>query len=149
MARSNGTMSTPRKLVVTQAPNHSTLQWHPAIAPRPLPQSPCNGTQQWHHAHYPPTIAQWHLKFVVTLPPNHSTLQLHPTMAPSNGATSTAPCNGTLVLCPIRQSGSSPSLPIGRQNPYTIAICGNIKTNEKQQPKYLFQILCLDPWVLE
>ena len=41
-------------------PNHSTLEWHPAMAPRPLPQSwpspsppPAithyNGTLQWHH----------------------------------------------------------------------------------------------------
>ena len=49
------------------------------------------------------------LKLVVTFPPNHSTLQWHPTMAPSSGTTSTAPCNGTLVPRPIRQSGSSPS----------------------------------------
>ena len=32
-APSNGTTSTPPKLVVTLAPNHSTLQWHPAMAP--------------------------------------------------------------------------------------------------------------------
>ena len=40
-------------------PNHSTLQWHPAMAPRPLHQN-------WSS---PP-------------PPNHSTLQWHPAMAP-------------------------------------------------------------------
>ena len=63
----NGTTSTPPKLVVMLAPNHSTLQWHPAMAPRPLE------------------------KLAVTLPPNHSTLQWHPAMAPSNGTTSTPP----------------------------------------------------------
>ena len=39
MAPSNGTTSTPPKLVITLPPNHSTLQWHPAMAPRPLPQT--------------------------------------------------------------------------------------------------------------
>ena len=48
------------KLVVTP-PHHSTLQRHPAMAPRPLlrtwssPSPPtkahCNGTLQWHHIH--------------------------------------------------------------------------------------------------
>ena len=63
-------------------PNHSTLQWHPAMAPRPLPQSwsspptihynpPSNGTTAT-----PP-------KLVVTLPsPHHRTLEWHPAMAP-------------------------------------------------------------------
>ena len=37
MAPSNGTTSTPPKLAVTLPfPHHSTLQWHPAMAPRPL-----------------------------------------------------------------------------------------------------------------
>ena len=60
----------------------STPQWHPAMALRPLPQSwsspsppPTiahnNGTQQWHYVHSP----------------NHSTLE----MAPCNGTTSTPP----------------------------------------------------------
>ena len=57
--------------------------------------------------------------------PNHSTLQWHPMMAPSNGTTSTAPCNGTLVPRPIRQSGSSPSSPIGSKNPYSYPYLGN------------------------
>ena len=35
MAPSNGTTSTPPKLVVT-LPNHSTLQWHPPMAPSTL-----------------------------------------------------------------------------------------------------------------
>ena len=75
LAPSNGTTSTPPKLVVTLPPNHSTLQWHPAMAPRPLPQwhpamaprplpqnwlsplpqprmAPCNA-QLWHHVHSP------------------------------------------------------------------------------------------------
>ena len=33
MAPSNGTTSTPLKLVVTLPPNHSTLQWQPTMAP--------------------------------------------------------------------------------------------------------------------
>ena len=93
----NGT-STPPKLVVTLAPHHSTLQWHPPIAPRPLPQSwsspsippppkhttmaPCNGTQQWHHVHSPKVGRH-------PPPPPQSTLQWHPAMAPSNRTTST------------------------------------------------------------
>ena len=84
-------------------PHHSTLQWHPAMAPRPLPQS-------W-SSPSPPTI-QW-----------------HPTMAPSNGTTSTAPCNGTLVPRPIRQSGSSPSPLIGSKNPYSCRYLGNTYQN--------------------
>ena len=108
----------PPKLAVTlPSPHHSTLQWHPAMAPRPLPQSwpspsptiahynaPYDGTQQWHHGHSPevgrhlppPTIAHYNgttstpPKLAVTLP-NDSTLQWHRTMAPSNGTTSTPP----------------------------------------------------------
>ena len=49
-------------------------------------------------------------------------------MAPRNGTTSTAPCNGTLVPRPIRQSGSSPSPRIGSKNPYSYRYLGN-KTN--------------------
>ena len=92
---SNGTTSTPPRLVVTLPPNQSTLQWHIAMAPRPL--------RQWHHVpspkvgrHPPPTIAhyngtlQWHHVHSTKVgrhpAPNHSTLQWH---------TSTAPCNGT------------------------------------------------------
>ena len=87
----NGTTSTPPKLVVMLAPNHSTLQWHSAMAPRPLPQSwpspiahyntmaPSNGTTS--------TPPKFHS------PPNHSTLQWHPAMAPR----------------PLPQSWSSPS----------------------------------------
>ena len=82
----------------TIAHYNGTLQWHPAMAPRPLPQSRSSPS--------PRTT-------------NHSTLQWHPTMARSNGTTSTAPCNGTLVPRPIRQSGSSPSPPIGSKNPYS------------------------------
>ena len=90
-------------------PNHSTLQWHPAMA-RPLPQSSpptiahYNGTQQWHHVHSPKvgrwsspspqpyhtTMApydgtqQWHHVHSPN-PPLHCTLQWHP------GATSNQP----------------------------------------------------------
>ena len=46
MAPSNGTTSTPPKLVVTLPLNHSTLQWHPTMAPSHGTTSivPCNGT---------------------------------------------------------------------------------------------------------
>ena len=76
MAPCNGTTSAPPNLVVTLPPNHSTLQWHHAMAPS-------NGTTS--------TLSKLSTppKLVVTLPPNHSTLQWHPTMAPSNGTTST------------------------------------------------------------
>ena len=53
-------------------------------------------------------------------------------MAPSNGTTSTAPCNGTLVPRPMRQSGSSPSPPIGSKNPYSYRYLG------KNQPTGFF-----------
>ena len=37
MAPCNGSTSAPPKLAVTlPSPNHSTLQWHPTMAPRPL-----------------------------------------------------------------------------------------------------------------
>ena len=152
MAPWNGTTSTPPKLVVTLLPNHSTLQWHPAMAPRPLRQSwpspspprtiaHYNASLQWHPAMAPRPLnhstLQWHpaiassngttstpSKLVVTLLPNHSTLQWHPTMAPSNGTTSTAPCNGTLVPRPMRQSGSSPSPLLEVRTPIAIAIWG-------------------------
>ena len=64
-------------------PNHSTLQWHPAIAPRPLPQSwsspPNHSTLQWHPAMAPRPLGQ---SWSSPSPPNHSTLQWHPAMAP-------------------------------------------------------------------
>ena len=64
MAPCNGTQqrppSTPPKLVVTLPPNHSTLQWHPAMAPS-------NGTLQWHPATSTVHSPKW-----------------HPAMAPSN-----------------------------------------------------------------
>ena len=131
MAPNSGTTSIPPKLelVITLPPNHSTLEWHPAMAPSngttstppklvvtlPSPHHStlqcCNGTQQWHHVHSPKIKVGHHP------PPNHSTLQWYPTMAPSNGTTSTAPCTGTLVPRPIRQSGSSPSPPLEVRTP--------------------------------
>ena len=48
-------------------------------------------------------------------------------MVPRNGTTSTAPCNGTLLPRPIRQSGSSPSPPIGSKNPYSYRYLGKKK----------------------
>ena len=46
MAPSNGTTSTPPKLVGTLPLNHSTLQWHPTMAPSngTTSTAPCNGT---------------------------------------------------------------------------------------------------------
>ena len=166
----NGT-STPPNLVVTLALDHSTLQWHPPIAPHPLFQSwpspsppptiaHYNGTLRWHPLMaprpLPPKLVvtfrpnygtlQWHptmapsnsttstpLKLVVTFPSNHSTLQWHPTMTPSSGTTSTAPCNGTLVPRPIRQSGSSPSPFIGSKNPYSYRYLGNYAFTQIQK----------------
>ena len=129
MAPCNGT---------TPSPHHSTLQWHPAMAPSngttsappklvvALP-SPHHCTLQWHPAMAPSNgTTSAPPKLVVTLPLNHSTLQWHPTMAPSNGTTSTAPCNGTLVPRPIRQSGSSPSPLLEVRTPIAIAIWGKI-----------------------
>ena len=88
MAPSNGTMSTPPKLVITlPSPYHSTLQWH--------------------HVHSPK-------------------VGRHP--PPQPRTTSTAPCNGTLVPRPIRQSGSSPSPLLEVRTPIAIAIWGMKKT---------------------
>ena len=68
MAPCNGTTSTPPKLVVTLPfPHHSTLQWHPAMAPRPLPQS-------WSSPS--PTIAHYNGS------PWMAPRPLHPEMAP-------------------------------------------------------------------
>ena len=114
------------KLVVTRLAHHTgTLQWHPAMAPCPLPQSWSLPSPRPTIAHYKGTTST-PPKLVVTLPLNHSTLQWHPTMAPSNGTTSTAPCNGTLVPRPIRQSGSSPSPLLEVRTPIAIAIWGKI-----------------------
>ena len=54
MAPSNGTTSTPPKLVVTLPLNHSTPQWHPTMAPSngTTSTAPCNGTP------VPPPIRQ-------------------------------------------------------------------------------------------
>ena len=129
----------------TIAHYNGALIWHPEMAPRPLPQSwsspspltPCNGTQQWHHVQSPkvgrhpplshpamaPRPQSWSSPFPLT-PCNGTTPTRHPTIAPSNGTTSSAPCNGTLVPRPIRQSGSSPSPPIGSKNPYSYRYLG-------------------------
>ena len=57
-----------KKSSPTIAHYNGTLQWHPAMAPRPLPQSwsspspptieHYNGTQQWHHVHCTRPIRQ-------------------------------------------------------------------------------------------
>ena len=118
-APSNRTTSTPSKLVVTRLAHYNgTLQWH-----HPLPPpAHYNGTLQWHPAMAPRPLPQsWSSP---SPPPHHSTLQWHPAMAPSNGTTSTAPCNGTLVPRPIRQSGSSPPPLLEVRTPIAIAIWG-------------------------
>ena len=139
-------------------PNHGTLEWHPAVAPLPLPQSwpspspiaHYNGTLQWHHVHspkvgrHPPQRwLQWHRtmapsnattstppKLVVTFP-----LQpWHTTNAPCNGTTSTPPCNGTLVPRPICQNGSSPCPLLEVRTPIAIAIWGKKVVIQSQWP---------------
>ena len=86
IAHYNGTLQwhpamAPRPL------NHSTLQWHPATAPSngTTSTAPCNGTLQWHHVHS--TIAHYNGTLqrhpaMAPRPLNHSTLQWHPAMAP-------------------------------------------------------------------
>ena len=98
MAPCNGTQQhpPPPKLVVTLPPNGTKLKWHPAMAPRPLPQSwsspPRTITQQWHHVNSPkvgrhpshrPGTTSTPPKLALTLPcPHHSAPQWHPAMAP-------------------------------------------------------------------
>ena len=120
MAPSNGTTSTPPKF----PPNHSTLQWHPAMAPRPLPQSWLSPSPQPYHTTMAPYdgTQEWHHGHSPKVGRQPPTLQRQCAMA--NGTTSTAPCNGTLVPRPISQSGSSPSPPFGSQNPYSYRYLG-------------------------
>ena len=103
MAPSNGSTSTPPKLVITLPPKHSTPQWHPTMAPS-------NGSTST-----PP-------KLVITPPPNHGTPQWHPAMAarplPKVGRHAPPPNiahhNGTLrwhpamAARPLPQNWSSP-----------------------------------------
>ena len=91
----NGTTSTPPNFTI--AHYNSTLQWHPAMAPHPLPQSWSQPPLQWHLAMAPrPLPKSWPFTL------HHSTLQWHPAMTPSNGTTSTppklvAPCPPTIA----------------------------------------------------
>ena len=112
MAPSNGTTSTPQRLVVTlpttmapctgtqqwhhvrspkvgrhPPPNRSTPQWHPAMAPRPLPQSwpspsPHHSTLQWHPAMAPRPLPQSWSSPSPTIAHYNGTLRWHPAMAP-------------------------------------------------------------------
>ena len=91
------------KVVVT-LPSNGTLQWHPAMAERPLPRS-------W-SSPSPPTIAHY-----------NGTLRWDPAMAPRALHPAIA-----LVPRPIRQSGSSPSPPIGSKNPYSYRYLGKNTT---------------------
>ena len=131
MAPCNGTTSTPPKVgrhtPSTPPPNHSTLQWHPAMAPRPLLQSwpstsPAptmahhNGTQLWHHA---PKLVftlpqQWHHVHSPKLgrhpPPQHTTMA--PAMAPPAKLAFTFPSTSTLqwhpAMAPSNGTTSTP-----------------------------------------
>ena len=124
MAPCYGTTSTPPKLAVTLPfPHHSTLQWHPAKAPRPLPQSwsspsptiaHFNGTQQWHHVH---CTLRWHPgatsnppKWFVALPPigsknpySYRYLGKNPSLkrAPSKTPSSPHSCSPTAHTSPL------------------------------------------------
>ena len=108
--------------------NHSTLEWLPAVAPRPLrqswpPPSPTiahyNGTVRWHPAMAPRPLPQ---SWSSPSPSNHSTLQWHPAMAPRplpqswpSPSPRIAHYNGTvrwhpaMAPRPLPQSWSSPS----------------------------------------
>ena len=116
-------------------PNHCKLQWHPAMAPRPLPESwpspspsPTiafyNGTLQWHHVCSIPQSRS------SPSPPNHSTLQWHLAMATSNvhrplpqsswSPHSTPQWHPAMAPRPLPQSWSSPpkhSSKVGRHAP--------------------------------
>ena len=109
-------------------PSHynGTLQWHPAMAPRPLNQSWSSPSAQPYHT----------------------------TMAPCNGTTSTAPCYGILVPRPMRKSGSSPSPPIGSKNPYSYGYLGKKhlanhfvldNRGSVKTCRHLWAILCAPP----
>ena len=89
---------TPPKLAVTlPCPHHSTLQWHPAMTPRPLPQS-------W-SSPSPPTIAHY-----------SGTLRYH-----SNGTTSSAPWWHVQSAKVVRR----PPPPFGSKNPHSYRYLGN------------------------
>ena len=134
-------------------------QWHPAMAPRPqLPPRTIahyNGTQQWHHVHsterapsngttstplLPPTIAhyngngtqQWHHVHPPKVGRRPPPQPYHTTMAPYDGTHGTQPLHPAMagwVPRPIRQSGSSPSPPIGSKNPYSYRYLGKNSTS--------------------
>ena len=112
MAPSNGTTPTPPKLAVTLPPNHSTLQWHlqwhhPQSWPSPSPPlAHYNGTLQWHPAMAPRPLPQsWSSPSPLpTIAHYNGTLQSHPAMAPrplpqswsSPSPSTTVHYNGTL-----------------------------------------------------
>ena len=138
VANYNGTLQwhhvhTP-KLVVTP-PNPSTLQCHPAMAPRQLPKlvvTPLTAPPQtiahyqWHPAMAPrPLLQSWPSPSPAPTgaPRNRPKVGLHPPPT----TTCSAPCNGTLVPRPIRQSGSSPSPSIRSKNPYSYRYLGKKK----------------------
>ena len=112
------------------APCNATQQWHPAMAPRPLPQSwpspsPRHSTLQWHSAMAPrPLPKSW-----PSPSPNHS-LQWHPAMAPSNGTTSgtaMAPRPVHPAMAPLVQSAKVVRRPpplLEVRTPIAIAIWG-------------------------
>ena len=124
MAPCNGTTYSSKVGRHPPCPHHTALQWHPAMAPHPLPKfgrhpRPATIAQQWHPAMAPRPLPQsWSPP---TIAHYNGTLRWH-----SKGTTSSAPCNGTLVPRPIRQSGSSPSPLLEVRTPIAIATWGII-----------------------
>ena len=118
IAPCNGTTSIPKLVDTLPSPHHNTLQWHPAIAPRPQSWSPSSPT------HSTPTPR----KLVVTLPSN-GTLQWHHVHSPEVGRHPSATIASALRWNPamaprplhpaIAGPTSNPPPPIGSKNPYS------------------------------
>ena len=98
-----------------KAHHNGTLQWHPAMPLRPLPQS-------WSSPSPPPTIAH-----------DNGTLRWQPAMAPRPLHSAMVP----RVPRPIRQSGSSPSPLLEVRTPIAIAIWESW-SRKNGIPGYLF-----------
>ena len=149
----NGTTSTPPNFAI--AHYNSTLQWHPAMVPRPLLQSWSQPPLQWHPAMAPrplpqswpspsppSTIAhcnglQWHPamappKMVAPCPPTIAHPTAHssgPTMAPYDGTQQWHHVHCTLQWHPGATSNPPKWFvalpPIGSKNPYSYHYLGN------------------------
>ena len=132
------------------APSNGTLQWHPAMATRPLHPAMApsklavtrlahyTGTLQWHH----PSTLQWH----PAMAPCNGTQQWHQAHSPKVGRhpppqpqyTTMAPYDGTQqwhhVHCTLQWHPGATSNPpkwfvalppIGSKNPYSYRYLGN------------------------